>query len=178
MVIEQLGELHDRLERGLDQMLGELRGMSEAQQRFRPAVEAWSATQVSHHLLLAQSGIVGAIEKMRGRKAERRTLADRLKHQAVRLVLFGGIRVRNPAPSATPDPDVAFEELEPLWAKERERTRGLLDSMDEAALGEAGFRHPIAGALTVLDSVVFLAGHVEHHLRQLRRIRSHVDFPI
>lgn len=176
-MIGPLAELHERLDGGLERMLTDLRGMSERQRRFRPGGEAWSPTQVSHHLLLAQRGTVGAIERLRGKRARRRTLVNRLGHQAVRLVLWAGIRVKNPAPSATPDPSVTFDELEPEWAGERSRLRQLLEATDEGALGEAGFMHPVAGPLTVAESLTFLATHCEHHLRQLGRIRAHADFP-
>ncbi len=172
-----LARPHDRLESGLERMLAELRRMSEAQRRFRPHEGAWSPVQVSHHLLLAQRGTVGAIEKLRGKKPRRRSLAQGLAHQAVKLVLRCGIRVKNPAPSATPDPTVTFAELEPEWAGERARLHELLESMDERAAGDAGFKHPVAGPLTVEESLAFLAAHVEHHLRQLDRIRADANFP-
>ncbi len=176
-MIPPLARLHDRLDGGLERMLAELGQMSEAQRRFRPHADAWSPTQVCHHLLLAQRGSVGSIEKVRGKKARHRSLGQRLGHRAVRLVLRLGLRVKNPAPSAAPDPAISFEELEPEWAGERARLRRLLESMGEHALGEAGMKHPVAGPLTVEESLTFLAGHVEHHLRQIGRIRAHPDFP-
>lgn len=176
-MIAPLEALHDRLNAGLDRMLSELRGMTEEQRRYKPDEPTWSATQVSHHVLLAQTGIVDQIEKMRGQKSRRRSLFESLRHQAVRFVLWCGIRVKNPAPSAAPDPNVTLDELEPSWAAERARLSGLLESMGEAALADAGFKHPIAGPLNVAETVTFLATHVEHHLRQLDRIRAHPDFP-
>ncbi len=176
-MIARLAQLHERLEGGLDRMLTELAEMTEAQRRFRPAEDSWSPTEVAHHLLLVQAGIVGAVEKMHRQPAKRRSLMDGLKHLAVKGVLFCGIRVRNPVPAAAPDPAVSFEDLEPQWATERQRTLRLFESLDAEALGQAGFKHPIAGPLSVEDSLVFLVGHLEHHHRQLDRIRSHARYP-
>lgn len=176
-MIARIERVHDRLSAGLDRMLGELGGMTAPQRRFKPDESTWSATEVCHHVFLAQSGIVDELEKMRGRKAIGRSLSQSLWHQVVRLVLWSGIKVKNPAPSAAPDASVTLDELEPRWASERNRLRGLLEGLDESALGDAGFKHPIAGPLSLEETVTFLATHVEHHLRQLRRIRSHPDFP-
>ncbi len=95
----------------------------------------------------------------------------------MKFVLRRGIRVRNPAPSATPNPEIGFEDLEPRWAEERTKVAILLESMGEAELDQAGFNHPIAGPQTVAESLEFLVTHLEHHLRQLGRIHSHAAFP-
>ena len=151
--------------------------MTSRQRAFRPGDEAWSPNQVAHHLLLVQSLSVDTIEKNRGRRSARPSLRHRLARIGVGFVLRFGIRVRNPAPPTTPDPGMTFEELEPRWSAERNRLRALLAPLDDSALADAGFKHPISGPLDLGGSLDFLACHLEHHLRQLDRIRAAPGFP-
>lgn len=176
-MIARLAELDDRLESGCDRLLRDLGAMDEGQRSFRPRTGVWSPTEVAHHLLLVHTGIVATLRKVGGEAMRRRSVWQRLGHRAVLLVLRSGIRVRNPVPSVTPDPGVTFEQLEPEWAAARADTRALFESLDEPALERRGFRHPIAGPLTVFESLEFLASHLEHHHRQLDRIRAHSDYP-
>ena len=173
----RLERLARRIDANLDRLLETLRAMTPEQRSFEPGGDAWSVNQVAHHLLLVQSISVGVMEKNRGRQSARRNLRQRLGRIGVAMVLGLGIKVRNPAPPTTPDPEITFEELEPRWSEERARFGGLVASMDDASLGEAGFKHPISGPLTVGESLDFLACHLEHHLKQIERIRALPGFP-
>ncbi len=174
---KNVAELTGRVEGDIERFLAEMSALSSDQRRYRPKDGAWSPNQVAHHLLLVQSLSVGVMEKNGGRASAPRSWMQKLGRIGVFVILRFGIRVRNPAPPTTPDRDIAFEELEPLWAAERARLQALVATMDDAALRSAGFKHPISGPLTVAESLDFLACHLEHHLRQLDRIRADAGFP-
>lgn len=174
---ERLTELGDRIEAGIERLLGEMGAMSATQRGYRPTEDAWSANEVAHHLLKVQQMSLSAIEEWRDKPARPRSLKQKIARVAVAAVLRFGIRVRNPAPPTSPDREITFEELEPSWAAERARVKRLLDSLDDAALAKAGMKHPVAGPLNVGESLDFVACHLEHHLRQLERLRSDPRFP-
>ena len=92
-------------------------------------------------------------------------------------VLKTGLKVKNPVPEAAPDRDISHEQLEAAWEQARTDLRAFLEALQEAELKDAAYKHPIAGPLNVEESLEFLVGHLDHHLRQLNRIRKHPDFP-
>lgn len=176
-MIRPLKKYHLRLSSGLDDLWTVLRGMTDEQRRFRPEPDDWSALEVAHHVFLAERGTVASLEKLRGKPSRKRGLKARLGKLAVAVVFKCGIPVENPSRAVTPDPAVGFDELEREWRAVRVRMLELLESMDEAAPDQAGMSHPISGPLTVKETLSFLAGHLERHLGQMRRLRSEKAFP-
>lgn len=166
-----------RLDSGLDDLLTVLRGMTDEQRRYRPEPDAWSALEVAHHVFLAEKGTAAALEKHLGKPSRRRGLKAKLGYLAVGAIFRFGIPVQNPSKAVTPDPAVSFEELERDWREVRRQMTDLVASMDDDAVGQAGLNHPIAGPMTVRETMAFLAGHLERHLKQMRRLRAHESFP-
>ncbi len=95
-------------------------------------------------------------------------------------VMRGHLRIRVPrkvAGRVTPatDPD-----MDALWAEWRELHDSLerhLETISEDNLGDRAFKHPIIGPTSVRGMLPFLTRHFDHHMRQVRRIRSSRDFP-
>lgn len=176
-MIGTLKKFYLRLTSGLDDLLTVLRGMTDEQRRHRAQPNDWSALEVAHHVFLAERGTVDSLEKLRGRPSRRRSWKNKLGNLAVGVVFRLGIPVQNPSKVVTPDPAVSFEELEREWREVRERMLDLLQSMDEGAEKHAGMNHPIAGPMTVKETMAFLAAHLERHLKQMRRLRAAESFP-
>lgn len=176
-MIRPLKKFHLRLVSGLDDLLTVLRGMTDEQRRYRPEPDDWSALEVAHHVFLAEQGTVATLEKHRGRPARRRGLKAKLGKFAVGVVFRFGIPIQNPSKMVTPDPAVSFKGLESEWRGVRTRMLDLLQSMDDEAATQAGMNHPIAGPMTVEETLAFLAAHLERHLAQMRKLRSEKSFP-
>ena len=175
--MSRLAELHAGLGERLERLRAELGAMTEAQRHFRPEPGAWSPLQVAHHLYLAEAASVAAMEKAAGRPSRRRGLVKRLGYFGVWVVLKLGLRVKNPAPAATPDADVDLEAVDRDWREVRARLAALLERLGESGRHSAAMMHPVAGPLDLEEALLFLGRHLDHHLRQIGRIRQHPRFP-
>ena len=128
-------------------------------------------------MVLAEQRTANAVKRHRGMQSGKRRLRYRIGNALVWAVLKTGLKVKNPVPEAAPDRDISHEQLEAAWEQARTDLRAFLEALQEAELKDAAYKHPIAGPLNVEESLEFLVGHLDHHLRQLNRIRKHPDFP-
>ncbi len=170
--------LLDVLARERAAVLALLDAMTPAQRAFRPAPDAWSPADVADHLAKAESGQIEIVRRQvaaprpLGRpSAGRRWLVERL--------MRSGLRVRMPAavaPRIAPT-GVAFDVSRSALAAAAEGWHALAATYPPA-MAEAGvFTHPVAGPLTLRGTVCFAAAHLDHHRRQLERIRRAPGYP-
>ena len=176
-MIPRAAELLENLETRKQSFVTTLQGFSADQLEFRTAADAWTPVQVGHHVVLAEQRTADSIKKHRGMRSGKRGLRYRLGGAALWLVLKTGIRVKNPVPEAAPASDIDLAGLLEAWDEARTDLEAVLAETKERGLEYAAFRHPIAGPWNVEEALVFLVGHLDHHLRQLARIQQDPAFP-
>lgn len=155
--------------------------LSDAQLRFRPAAGAWSIAEVAQHVLHVEREVTKAATKpgveRRGRRRTPRELAGMIVFLAVVKLNF---RIRVPQKVAglvTPGADPDMNTLWTEWRELHERLERHLETVSEENLGDMAFKHPIVGPTSVRRMLPFLTQHFDHHMRQVRRIRSSRGFP-
>lgn len=176
-VIPRAQEIFDRLEDQRERFLATVDALSPEQRHFRAHQRAWCVLEVGHHVVLAEQRTASAVKRHRGMQSGKRRLRDRIGKALLWTVLKTGLRVKNPVPEAAPDRDISREQLEAAWERARSELRAFLEALQEAELKDAAYKHPIAGPFNVEESMVFLVGHLDHHLRQIDRIQQHPEFP-
>lgn len=157
------------------------RGLSDAQLRFRPAPGSWSISEVAEHLLQVEREVVKAATKPGvERRGQRRTLKQWLLTKGFRAVTRFNIRIKVPAkvaglvtPGSTPDVNALWTE----WRDVHGRLEQYLETVGTANLDDMAFRHPVMGPTSVRGILPFFVRHFDHHMRQVRRIRSAPGFP-
>ena len=167
----------DALEERRHHLLAQIDGYSPEQQAFRPAPHAWAIRDVAHHLLLVEQGVLRALSSHQRPDPGRRTVRDRVGALLVRLVFALGIRVKMPIKGLQPQGDPPLDEIRRQWQQARVAMAAFLEQVDSAQLRQSLLRHPVAGPLDLLQGLDFLGQHFDHHLRQIRRIRSAAGFP-
>ncbi len=128
------------------------------------ASDEWTAAQVADHLLRVHAGALKACSEWKPMPRRAPSLA--MKRRIVRWILRRGIRV--PVKGAFPEvaPDA---ELAPLLERIAQLHRTLKKKLSRADdLTLQMLIHPVAGPLSVEESVDFVSGHLEYHLIQLR----------
>ena len=176
-MIPALQEPYDALEERRNRILARLGELSKSQRSFRPRAAAWSPLEVAHHVVLVEQLGVEAFERYRGQGSARRSLKQWLGYLVVWLVLTFGLRFKNPAEEAAPDRSVSLQQIESEWEGLRNRLKARLEELDERDLRQAAGKHPIAGPLNLKEALALLVRHLDHHLRQLNRIRQAPSFP-
>jgi len=176
-MIPQLAEPFDKLENQKTRFLEILAGCSARQLAFRQHPEAWTLVQVGLHVAIAEQRTADSIKRHRGMRSGSRSLRYGLGNVCLWLVLRTGIRVKNPVPETEPEPDIELPELIERWAFARTDLANVLSEIKPRGLSYAAFKHPIGGPYNVQQAMHFLVTHLQHHLRQVDRIRRDPAFP-
>lgn len=169
-LLAQLAERRQRL-------LGELATLSHATLNRRPDADSWSLLQVAEHLELVESAMLGT---MRQTRATGRTLRRRPKnylgYAIFRVVMATGIRVRVPGRVQTivtpPDSTGDLDAIAARWAQTADALEAHVRGCGPDELRRFVALHPITGPLTPRQVLLFLRRHLDHHRRQIRRIRA------
>lgn len=142
---------------------------------YKPTPDAWSMLQVAHHACLVESSVVRFLNKYPPIPV---SWFKRLKiwgrSTALKLSLWLPIKFKAPrvAAAAVEEQSIPMEQLLPLWNSSNEQLRQYLAAFDQRHLHYAVFKHPFAGALTITQTLDFMAEHLHHHLPQLNRLRG------
>ena len=169
---QRLTNMAARLDDDTSAFLADLESLDDAQLTFRPAPDCWSVLDVGHHLLLVERNTLIRLRKPR--RDTRRGLRHRLVHQALRFVLRAGIRVKTPSQVVQPTDPITLPELKEQWPVERAGIREVLLAAEE---GDPLMRHPVAGPMDAVAGFEFLVLHLNHHRKQVARIRRSEGFP-
>lgn len=157
----------DRIE-----LLGKLKPYPKEMLDSSPTPGRWSINQILSHLItseqltliylkkkslgvdqLANSGLVEDVKMVLLKISQRLPLRFRAPDLVVK---------NTPAPAP-------LQELEVRWDVLRREFRDFLETVKEENLGKLIYKHPVAGRLNVLQCVVFMHEHFQHHRPQINR---------
>jgi len=176
-MLPELQRRMERLDASRAAFLATAGRFSDEQRVFRPAPDAWSALEVTEHLVLAEEKSVLGMETLTPPSPTVTPLAH-LRMALVRLVMRTDLRVKVPTRRVLPTGSIPLEELSSRWMASRERLSAFLEGITAADLGLARFRHPIGGWVGASVGAAFLADHIDHHHRQLGRIARSGGFTL
>ena len=147
-----------------------------------PAPGQWSATQVVHHLVLAETSINAYLQKQLASSENllRGGLRAQIRSFILRLALrLPGLKFKAPPRAgiepASADKLPSLPELRQQWQQARRQLEQLLNEFPGRQLHHAIFKHPRSGMLTIGQTLDFMLDHVLHHQQQLRRIAKVVS---
>jgi hypothetical protein len=160
-----------RLEETRSRALGLLEGLGAAPLNRSPGSGRWSALQVLHHVVESEAGTLGYVRKkmQAGAGLPRSGVASRLRRATLQLALALPLRFRAPAVAASVPDAIDPDDLRARWAEVRRAWRELLDGFPSELEGRLVFRHPVAGRLSLADTLAVLQAHLEHHVPQVKR---------
>jgi hypothetical protein len=133
--------------------------------------------EVIDHLVRVETSVV---RMMRGNLArdEQLSTAGRLRSAMVLLTMYLPTRVRVPRSAETVQPRIVAQslaELEAEWYAAGREMERFLDSLSEAELKKALFKHPVGGWSTAAGALAFVRAHLYHHTYQLARLEKRMN---
>jgi hypothetical protein len=162
----------DQLEHGRIELLSKIKQCPEEILANEPAPGSWSVNQILSHLItserltliylkkkslgvdqLANSGIVEDLKMVVLKVSQRLPLRFRAPELVVK---------NTPAPAP-------LKELEIRWNDLRREFRDFLETVKKENLRKLIYKHPVAGRLNVIQCVVFMQEHFQHHMPQIKR---------
>jgi hypothetical protein len=152
-----------------------VKGLSEAQWKFKPAPDRWSAAEVVEHLALIEDvvhGILGNIEKAPAAASDRdvkQTDAMILARVPDRSTKFQAPEGAQPTGHWTPD-----GALQHFLT-----TRGEVEAILRSTPDLRGHivNHPVFGPMDGYQWVLAVAAHSERHTKQILEVKSDPHFP-
>ena len=166
------------LERTRDLAAAAIAGLSEAQWRFRPSPEAWSAGEIAEHLAISEGVVYTTLVRLLEGPAtpERKPEVEGKDQLIVALVP----RRRRPAPApAAMRPDSRYDSpAEAANAFSAGRARTLDFVRTTAADLRSYFEiHPALQLLDAYQWLLLVSAHTERHLAQLAQWGEASDYP-
>jgi len=168
-------KLHwEALEAGRRALIKEIESLSEEQLRAQPGADQWNMLQALQHLVLAEQGMRASEAELRANPVRDQLRPGKLV-SVVRDILVRDARVKVPHPSLEPDGNVSLGDLLKLWDQERQEMKYLLESVSAESSESVMFSHPAAGPMTAAQAMDLTFVHLDHHRRQIDRIRAALD---
>jgi uncharacterized damage-inducible protein DinB len=154
-----------------------VKGLSEAQWKFKPAPDRWSVAEVVEHLALVEemltNNILANIDKAPPPNADRDV--RQIDAMIVAKVPDRSTKLRAPemiTPTGRWTPDVALQH----YVDGRAQTVTALKS--SADLRQHAISHPVLGPLDGYEWVLAVAGHSARHLQQILEVKADPNFPV
>ena len=168
--MKKIQEQFARLNRELEILLKEWEQTPEAILQKKKPDDGWSNLQAGWHLIKSERQTLEYIRKkiQGGSEIAKAGLKARLRHFVLVTSLRLPIRFRAPVSSIHPPDETNSKETIEEWRKTRHNWAEFLKTFPEDMAGREIFRHPLAGRLSLHQTLDFFQQHFRHHLRQLR----------
>lgn len=174
-----LGEIWRGNREAREDLLAEVRDLSEAQLAFSPAAAGWSIGEILDHLCLAERSITRTVSRIFQQAAGRGLVRDQ-EAEPVSRPTIDEARLEAPATapeSALPLPDRPLERLLAGLEESRERLLEVSHRADGRAVGPVTAQHFQLGDLDFYQWLLVAGAHERKHLDQIRRIKTQPAFP-
>ena len=172
--------LVNSVEMARERLIAEVQGLRSDQATFKPTPEEWSVVENIEHLYLAEiSGLTKIWAAASQVRAGQKWEGERPNHgKSIEAIVDATWKPKEVAPGiATPHIGGPL----PVWISSLRSLRSVLNDLSSQLEGldlEAiVFPHYLSGPLDGRQLLEFLRFHMDRHLEQIRRLRSHPDFP-
>lgn len=174
---EERQYLLDHLERTQAFLLKTLEGVSDEQWSYKPAEDRWSIAQTMEHIVLSEAFIRDAVVKLMETPAteEQKAAGGGKEDQVLNFIVDRSQKFQAPDPLAPPAELGNLKEAQKRFKKERAKTRKLAKKGGD--LRNFVGPHPAFKDLDAYGWMLFLSGHTERHIQQIREIQSGPGYP-
>jgi len=152
-------------------LLDELGALEPAVLSAKPLPGKWSILEIVEHLVLAERAVFKGMPDPLRLDARERGLGDHARYLLVTFILKAGVPVRAPSRRMLPQGGRSLAELRHMWDENKAWLLSVLDALGPEGLGKAVFEHPVAGPLTVEQSVRMVQVHFDGHVKQIRALQ-------
>lgn len=138
-----------------------------------PKNGGWSVAQVCLHLSGAEAqGLAYMRKKLSGGPVDKATFGTWYRATLLRMALWLPIKFKAPGILKEPDASISFADAMAQWAAIRANLRQFLSEFPLEFVNAEVFKHPVAGKITIMQTIRFMHEHQNHHMKQVRRIVS------
>ena len=164
----------ERMEATKANLLRSLASLDAETLNRRPDPQSWSILQVVAHLTKSENGTLQYIKKKTQDPGALPAagLIAWVRAGALLAALHSPLKFKAPGGLSDLPETAEFQAASFAWAEVREDWREFVEAFPDTLGGKMIFRHPFVGLLGPAQTMVFLNGHLGHHVRQIARIRK------
>jgi hypothetical protein len=162
-----------------DAFLKSIAGLSEQQWRFKPAPDRWSVAEVSEHIAVSESTLLGLVQtKFMMSPADPAKRAEVAGKDALILERIPDRSHKAQAPEfLKPTNRWATEaELIKAFDESRKATMDYIRTTNDELRDHFG-QHPTLGTLDAYQWILLISAHSERHTKQIEEVKADPNFP-
>ncbi len=133
----------------------------------RPRPDKWSILEIVEHLVLSERVVFGPLDTLEQRTPRERSLRNRALYWVVMFILRFDIPVKVPSAALRPEGTRSVGDLWVQWEASHAALHRWVEASDTRVRRHALFSHPVAGAMTMADTLRMLDVHLDRHIRQI-----------
>lgn len=158
-----------------DGVIAAVKGLSDAQLKFKPAPDRWSVAEVLEHITLVEDGLFQNVTEKVMKAPAGAAGRDVAKTDSMVLAMIPDRSQKRQAPPPfVPNGRWTVAETLDHFQKSRARTVEFLNSTPELRAHVAD--SPL-GPLDAYEWVLFMAAHSERHTKQILEVKADPNFP-
>ncbi|MFC2186595.1 DinB family protein [Fulvivirgaceae bacterium LMO-SS25] len=170
----------EKAEKARLKMLQLIANATEAQREFVPGEDKWNMLNVAQHLIQAENGVLRQFEKFGDGKGKKANVLAGLRSLLTSLLLKSPAKIKVPKKAREafkPFDKQGYESVKNEWDALRNQMQIWAENYPDTKANRYVFKHPVSGLLTPTQTFRFLKDHIDHHIKQIERIRNAVGFP-
>ena len=166
----------EHLQRTERMFLDEIAGLSEAQWKFKPGPDRWSVAECAEHITASEELLYGLVVKVsKGPVAAEGSKTPDAK--VVAGVTDRSFKAKAPEVLQPTSRWASRDEVAKEFQARRARTLALAAPPAETELRKRVSPHPVFKTLDAYQWILYLSGHTERHVMQIREVKASLDFP-
>jgi len=162
-----------------DAFLKSIAGLSDKQWRFKPAPDRWSVAEVSEHIAVSESMILGYVQKQIVTSAatpEKRAEIKVTDQQILTLVPDRSHKAQAPEFLKPTNRWATREELIKSFEDSRKATMDYVRTTNDDLRDHFG-PHPMLGTMDAYQWILLISAHSERHTKQIEEVKADPNFP-
>ncbi len=162
-----------------DAFLKSIAGLSDKQWRFKPAPDRWSVAEVSEHIAVSESMILGYVQKQIVTSAatpEKRAEIRVTDQQILTLVPDRSHKAQAPEFLKPTNRWATREELIKSFEDSRKATMDYVRTTNDDLRDHFG-PHPMLGTMDAYQWILLISAHSERHTKQIEEVKADPNFP-
>jgi len=166
------------LEKTRQEFLEAIRGLNEAQWKYKPATGGWSVAECAEHITLSEDALFGLVMRQSKLPVDPKGVrTGREKDQTIiKMLTDRSKKAKAPemlVPTGKfPTPD----SVAAAFGEKRDRTVAFVKTNNDDLRGKIS-ASPMFGTVDGYQYVLFLAGHSSRHTAQLLEVKADPGFP-
>ena len=159
-----------------DDFVKQLTGLSDAQLNFRSAPGRWTIAEIAEHIIVVENALMGMFNAPNAAKSVKCDDAPRIADVALILAITNRMQKFTAPEQVRPNGRwKTRDELLSNFEKTRAGTMEYLKA-NKADLRSTFVQSPM-GTIDSLQGLLFLTGHSERHLLQLKEVKADANYP-